>query len=66
MELRHVPCGGHFDQDLLQVASHHVWIRNEIVDLPIVLLKAQFPASWRKLTKQWNQALSIDVDPATP
>jgi len=23
-------------------------------------------ASWRKLTKQWNQALSIDVDPATP
>ena len=25
-----------------------------------------FAASWRKLTKQWNQALSIDVDPATP
>ena len=23
-------------------------------------------ASWRKLTKQWNQALSIDIDPATP
>ena len=23
-------------------------------------------ASWRKLTKQWNQAVSIDVDPATP
>ena len=26
----------------------------------------KFAASWRKLTKQWNQALSIDVDPATP
>ena len=25
-----------------------------------------FAASWRKLTKQWNQTLSIDVDPATP
>ena len=25
-----------------------------------------YPASWRKLTKQWNQALSIDIDPAIP
>ena len=26
----------------------------------------RYAASWRKLTKQRNQALSIDVDAATP
>jgi hypothetical protein len=26
----------------------------------------KYTASWRKLTKQWNQAVGIDVDPATP
>jgi hypothetical protein len=41
-----------------------LWVNN---DGPLVCLHAaKIPASWRKLTKQWNQALSIDVDPATP
>jgi hypothetical protein len=32
----------------------------------VLTIISKFAASWRKLTKQWNQALSIDVDPATP
>jgi hypothetical protein len=35
-------------------------------DHPGLIVDRVCPASWRKLTKQWNQALSIDVDPATP
>ena len=51
---------------LVERARQLGWDDSAGTTFRLLMMTLASPASWRKLTKQWNQALSIDVDPATP